>query len=449
MTRILLLVALVAAPALAKDPRIATRFYDPSQIVTVHGHTGIQSTIEFGPDEHIDNVAVGDSADWQVTPNKHASLLFVKPMQPTAHTNMTVVTDQRTYLFDLVASPGATPVYVMRFTYPPEPKRAMPVVPTAALTPEPAPQLADKTPASTPADLNFAWTSAGAKQLLPARTFDDGKATWARLAQGQRDARDPGARAQWRGGSGQLPRAGRLRRRRRRARATRAAHRQADGDADPLAAPGGRTTPARAAAPTPARRPSPRRPRVPDHEHAPTRPAPADRRHRSASPRRAARPRARQPQRLSAGRAAGQEIGLGGAGRRGGDRITARRRDLLVDERASRRARAQARPGRARRGAADAGADRALSADAPGAAALCHTTGFGARGRRGGIAGDGDRQFAGTADAGAPDPGRSTRQDRRDQDCSRGRRQRPVRAARRRHVGCRHRRADARSRRTP
>jgi type IV secretion system protein VirB9 len=178
MIRILLLAALVAAPALAKDPRIATRFYDPSQIVTVHGHTGIQSTIEFGPDEHIDNVAVGDSADWQVTPNKHASLLFVKPMQPTAHTNMTVVTDERTYLFDLVASPGATPVYVMRFTYPPEPRRAVPVVPATALTPEPALSLADKAPAPTPADLNFAWTSAGAKQLLPARTFDDGKATW-------------------------------------------------------------------------------------------------------------------------------------------------------------------------------------------------------------------------------------------------------------------------------
>ncbi len=56
-----------------------------------------------------------------MTPNKRASLLFVKPMQPTARTNMTVVTDQRTYLFDLVASPGATPVYVLRFTYPPSP----------------------------------------------------------------------------------------------------------------------------------------------------------------------------------------------------------------------------------------------------------------------------------------------------------------------------------------
>jgi len=178
MIRSLLLATLVAAPALAKDPRIATRFYDPSQIVTVHGHTGIQSTIEFAVDEHIDNVAVGDSADWQVTPNKHASLLFVKPMQPTAHTNMTVVTDQRTYLFDLVATPGATPVYVMRFTYPAEPKPVIAVLPPAALTPEPAAQLADKAPAQTPADLNFAWTSAGAKQLLPARTFDDGKATW-------------------------------------------------------------------------------------------------------------------------------------------------------------------------------------------------------------------------------------------------------------------------------
>ena len=176
MTRLILLAALIATPALARDPRIATRFYNPNEIVTVHGHTGIQSTIQFGADEHIDNIAVGDSANWQVTPNKHASLVFVKPMQTTARTNMTVVTDRRTYLFDLVAGLGKAPVYVLRFTYPPEPE---PVVTTA---PPPAvdalPSSADKAPEPTPADLNFGWATTGAKQLLPLRVFDDGKATW-------------------------------------------------------------------------------------------------------------------------------------------------------------------------------------------------------------------------------------------------------------------------------
>jgi len=176
MIRFLLLAALAATPAAARDPRIATRLYNPSEIVTVHGHTGIQSTIEFGADEHIDNIAVGDSATWQVTPNKHANLVFVKPMLAPARTNMTVVTDRRTYLFDLVTTPTAAPLYVMRFTYPPEPKP-----PVVAIAPPPAPaapQVAEKAPETTPADLHFDWATAGARQLLPVRAFDDGKATW-------------------------------------------------------------------------------------------------------------------------------------------------------------------------------------------------------------------------------------------------------------------------------
>ncbi|HEY0271444.1 MAG TPA: TrbG/VirB9 family P-type conjugative transfer protein, partial [Sphingomonas sp.] len=97
MKRLLPLAALLASSALAKDPRIATRLYNAGEIVAISGRPDIQSTIEFGDDERIENIAVGDSATWQVTPNKRASLLFVKPMKAPARTNMTVVTDQRTY----------------------------------------------------------------------------------------------------------------------------------------------------------------------------------------------------------------------------------------------------------------------------------------------------------------------------------------------------------------
>jgi type IV secretion system protein VirB9 len=175
MKRLLLLAALAAAPALAKDARIATRFYDAGRIVTVHGHTGIQSTIEFGPDERIENIAVGDSAAWQVTPNKRASLLFVKPMQAPSRSNMTVITNKRTYLFDLIASARAVPVYALRFTYPPEPKPPIIIAPPA---PDLSPKVAVKAPETTPADLSFAWSTTGAKLLLPMRVFDDGKSTW-------------------------------------------------------------------------------------------------------------------------------------------------------------------------------------------------------------------------------------------------------------------------------
>lgn len=172
---ILLAALAFAGPALA-DPRIATLGYDPSSIAPVNGRVGIQSTIAFAPDEHIENVAVGDSASWQVTPNKHANLLFVKPMLATARTNMTVITDKRTYLFDLGIHPKAPPVYVLRFTYP---KVVSPPVVAVAVPPAPAPASPQ---AVTPDALNFAWAPSGVKSLLPGRVFDDGRSTWLQWA---------------------------------------------------------------------------------------------------------------------------------------------------------------------------------------------------------------------------------------------------------------------------
>lgn len=171
-----LVLAALAAPALA-DPRIATRAYEPASVVVVHGAAGVESTIAFADDERIENVAVGDSAKWQVTPNKRANLLFLKPSGPRARSNMTVVTDQRTYLFDLVSG-GAAPVYMLRFTYPGAPRLRTtptpPVVPAAAVTPAPPPAA----PPPKPADLNFAWLPAGDRAILPSRTFDDGRSTF-------------------------------------------------------------------------------------------------------------------------------------------------------------------------------------------------------------------------------------------------------------------------------
>lgn len=177
------LLALLAAPAAARDARLEARLYDPEAVVRVEGRAGVQATIAFGPDEHIENVAIGDSALWQVTPNKRATLLFVKPLAPRARTNLTVVTDRRTYLFDLIAAPQARAVYLLRFTYPPEPGK--PAAASApALTSEEA-QLAAGTPPVDPARLNFAWKSKGKAALLPARVYDDGASTYLAWAPGR------------------------------------------------------------------------------------------------------------------------------------------------------------------------------------------------------------------------------------------------------------------------
>ena len=182
----------LAAPALA-DARLVERRYDPSSVVRIEGRTKVQATIQFAENESIENVAIGDSAAWQVTPNKRANLLFVKPLEPTASTNMTVVTNKRTYLFDLVASPRARPLYVLKFTYPDEPKDETETQ-LAATNGVPGSQSANLTEMNAatdpyavvdPAELNFAWAGKGDLALLPERTYDDGLATFLSWPSGQ------------------------------------------------------------------------------------------------------------------------------------------------------------------------------------------------------------------------------------------------------------------------
>ena len=175
--------ALATAPAQA-DPRLIDRLYDPAQVVRVEGRANVQTTIKFGEEETIENVAIGDSTKWQVTPNKRANLLFVKPLADRAATNMTVVTDKRTYLFDLIASPAhRNPLYVLAFDYPVDLEKQMADA-TAAANPDLQPNQTELAAASDPyavldpAELNFAWANEGTPGLLPERVFDDGDATF-------------------------------------------------------------------------------------------------------------------------------------------------------------------------------------------------------------------------------------------------------------------------------
>lgn len=180
MIRVAIIAALLAAPAAlpvqAQDGRLHTVKYDARAVVKVQGRRNFQSMIEFGPDERIENVAVGDSAAWQVTPNKRANMLFVKPILPDARTNMTVVTDQRTYLFDLVTAPAkGSPFYALRFTYP-EGLRIKPL-PGATET-APIMEARAAPPTAPPLRLHYGWTAQGDASVLPSRTYDDGITTY-------------------------------------------------------------------------------------------------------------------------------------------------------------------------------------------------------------------------------------------------------------------------------
>lgn len=175
----LAMIAFATTPALAlqeprpiaTDSRIRTVRYSPNEVYQFIGHYGYQSAIEFETGETIQTVSIGDSVSWMVNPA--GNRLFLKPIDQNALTNMTVITDKRSYLFELHAEEtqdirDKEMVFVMRFTYPQADQSQMDFT-----TFEAFPDIEKE-----PEKYNFRYSIRGSSVIEPIRIFDDGQWTY-------------------------------------------------------------------------------------------------------------------------------------------------------------------------------------------------------------------------------------------------------------------------------
>ncbi|HXS21333.1 MAG TPA: TrbG/VirB9 family P-type conjugative transfer protein [Steroidobacteraceae bacterium] len=113
--------------ALRPDPRIRVVPYRTDAVYRIRGYPGYQIDITFAPGERFVGLGVGDSKG--VTFAADSNHLFLKPRAARVATNLTVLTNCRTYLFDYEAEPqppdpsGADVIYALRFEYPAAPLR--------------------------------------------------------------------------------------------------------------------------------------------------------------------------------------------------------------------------------------------------------------------------------------------------------------------------------------
>ncbi len=128
--------ALVLAAATAAqtppppDPRIQTIPYDAGRIYPVEVASGYTLMIALANGERVETMAVGDNSAWQVNANKRGDAIFIKRNFSGINTNLTVITDARTYVFELLGSaPVRTPPLVIRFNYPDAVKLVATVLP--------------------------------------------------------------------------------------------------------------------------------------------------------------------------------------------------------------------------------------------------------------------------------------------------------------------------------
>lgn len=176
-------VALIAlsSPALAEksprpgpvDDRIRSVVYSPRDVTEIKGHYGYQTLIEFNRDEEIQNVVLGDSMAWYAKPNEAGNLLFVKPIEDNATTNLTVITSKRTYHFELNArsttsSHAKDMAFHVQFKYPEGDSGFL----------ERDVSVVSQSERAAPAEWNFDYEFAGDTRQVPKRAFDDGEFTY-------------------------------------------------------------------------------------------------------------------------------------------------------------------------------------------------------------------------------------------------------------------------------
>ncbi len=162
-----------------KDNRIKTVYFAEADVVVVHGHYGYTTAIEFGEDEIIETVSIGDSVAWSVAMTGQDNLLFVKPLEPNADTNLTVISNKRIYTFSLIAKKArskkdADITFRLKFKYPQEESDRL----VAKFREKNRLEGLNLSEEITPENWNFNYSFAGSLALRPLRTFDDGQFTY-------------------------------------------------------------------------------------------------------------------------------------------------------------------------------------------------------------------------------------------------------------------------------
>ncbi len=184
--------------AVRSDERIRIVSYDPDAVVRLQGAYGYTLALEFAADEQIATVSLGDTVAWQAIPREN--VLYLKPHEDKAETNMLVQTTRRSYTFNLVAfQPKGVDdgrlTYRVRFRYPQDEARQLEATTRAAaeraeraarstvglataIAAGQSPELRSK----LPSQWNFNYSVKGSRLAAPVQVLDDGEFTYVRFA---------------------------------------------------------------------------------------------------------------------------------------------------------------------------------------------------------------------------------------------------------------------------
>jgi P-type conjugative transfer protein TrbG len=168
------LAAFAANPVTGADGVLRFPFGDTTP-PTVNCAPFFVCDIQLEPGESIQNVAVGDSVRWILSPATSGNSgdtphVLIKPTDVSLTTNLIVTTNRRSYDVTL-HSVKSNPMLHVGFYYPQNLAQAFP---TPAPSPSPSPTDAPLSPAA----LDFRYVASGERKILPQHAFNDGKHTY-------------------------------------------------------------------------------------------------------------------------------------------------------------------------------------------------------------------------------------------------------------------------------
>ncbi len=156
------------------DQHIQVANYNSNQVYRINAMQGFISSIQFGNDEKILSVNIGDSSSWLISVQN--DMVNLKPTADQPDTNLNVLTTRGTYQFlltapakiidstgKLVRRPQKNTVFLLRFHYPDENQSAL---------------TTGNSSSKKPWVKNTHYSARGNSGAAPFFVFDDGKFTY-------------------------------------------------------------------------------------------------------------------------------------------------------------------------------------------------------------------------------------------------------------------------------
>lgn len=142
---------------MGQDARVRAVWYNASDVIRIDTNLRVNSAIELGRGERIEQVLLGDSEAFEVEVLSNRNTISIKPVIAGATSNMTIYTTRRAIAFALTEGRSQTPTYRVALRY-------------ADATP--------KTAARPAGQRDTGYEYAGSGPARPRAVWSDGRATY-------------------------------------------------------------------------------------------------------------------------------------------------------------------------------------------------------------------------------------------------------------------------------